>query len=97
MLGNRNAEERLATFLWNLGSRLGARGFSRYEFHLTMSRHEIANYLGLAVETVSRLFTHMDKAGLLSVQRRHITILAPERLHAMAHLCVDQPLPSATG
>ena len=94
-LGNRNAEERLSTFLWTLGSRLGERGFSRLEFNLTMSRHDIANYLGLAVETISRLFTHMHKEGLLRVERRHITILDPERLHAMAHLCAENPARAA--
>ena len=91
MLGNRSAEERLATFLWSLGGRFGERGFSRYEFNLTMSRHDIANYLGLAAETVSRLFTQMDKEGLLKVQRRHITILEPERLSSMVHLCAGAP------
>lgn len=91
MLGNRSAEERLATFLWSLGGRFNERGFSQYEFNLTMSRHDIANYLGLAAETVSRLFTQMDKDGLLKVQRRHITILEPERLSSMVHLCTENP------
>ena len=89
MLGNHGAEQRLATFLWSLGSRLADRGFSRHEFNLTMSRHDIANYLGLAMETVSRLFTHMHKEGLLQVRRRHITITNPEGLRSLVHLCAD--------
>ncbi|MGB0721554.1 MAG: fumarate/nitrate reduction transcriptional regulator Fnr [Gammaproteobacteria bacterium] len=94
MLGNRSAEERLATFLWTLGTRLHERGFAQYEFNLTMSRHDIANYLGLAVETVSRLFTQMDREGILAVQRRHITILKPDVLRDMVHLCADSIEPA---
>jgi CRP/FNR family transcriptional regulator len=83
MLGNRSAEERLATFLLSLSSRLHERGFSAQEFNLSMSRHDIANYLGLAVETVSRLFTRFQEEGLLEVERRHITICDLDRLRSM--------------
>lgn len=87
MLGNRSAEERLATFLLSLSSRLYERGFSAHEFNLSMSRHDIANYLGLAVETVSRLFTRFQDEGLLQVERRHITIRELDRLRTMVGSC----------
>ena len=55
MLAKKSAEARMATFLTSLSARFNKRGFSAHQFHLTMSRNDIANYLGLAVETVSRL------------------------------------------
>jgi CRP/FNR family transcriptional regulator len=81
LLGKRNAEERLASFLLSLSSRFQRRGFSPSDFYLSMSRHEIGNYLGLAVETVSRLFTRFQDEGLLIVERKHIQLLDIERLN----------------
>lgn len=80
LLGKRNAEERLASFLLSLSSRFQRRGFSPSDFYLSMSRHEIGNYLGLAVETVSRLFTRFQDEGLLIVERKHIQLLDIEHL-----------------
>ncbi len=74
MLGNKKAEERLASFLLNLSRRHGERGFSPLNFNLSMSRHDIGNYLGLALETVSRQFAHFQEAGWISVDRREISI-----------------------
>jgi len=73
--GKKNAEERLATFLVNMSRRLHQRGLSATDFHLSMSRHEIGNYLGLAVETVSRIFTRFQEEGLLKVDRKHVQFL----------------------
>ncbi len=75
LLGKRNAEERLAAFLLSLSDRFKRRGFSANDFHLSMSRHEIGNYLGLAVETVSRLFTRFQDERLLEVDRKHIRLV----------------------
>lgn len=83
VLGRKNAEERLATFLLSLSERFHRRGFSPTEFHLSMSRHDIGNYLGLAVETVSRLFRRFQDEGLLNVQRKHIRILDLARLEGI--------------
>jgi len=80
LLGKNNAEERLAAFLLSLSARFKRRGFSPYDFYLSMSRHEIGNYLGLAVETVSRLFTRFQDEGLLEVERKHIQLLDLQRL-----------------
>lgn len=84
LLGKKSAEERLAALLMSLSNRYRARGFSPTEFNLSMSRNDIGNYLGLAVETVSRLFTRFQEEGLLTVQRKHIQVRDPERLRQMA-------------
>jgi CRP/FNR family transcriptional regulator, anaerobic regulatory protein len=86
LLGRKSAEERLATFLVSLSRRYGERGFSPYEFVLSMSRYEIANYLGLVVETVSRVFSRLQETSILRVRRRHIRILDLPRLESMVAL-----------
>ncbi len=86
LLGKGNAEERLATFLLSLSQRFKDRGFSESEFNLSMSRHDIGNYLGLAVETVSRMFSRLQEEGVLSVHRKNIHIHDLGRLRAMIHL-----------
>lgn len=83
-LGKKSAEERLAGFLVNLAERYSHRGLSSRDFYLSMSRNDIANYLGLAVETVSRLFTRFQEERLLSVERKHVRVLDMERLHGLA-------------
>jgi CRP/FNR family transcriptional regulator len=74
LLGTMRAEERLAAFLLNLSQRFLARGFSPREFHLRMTRDEIGSYLGLSLETVSRLFSRFQADGLITVQQKHILI-----------------------
>ncbi len=74
LLGTMRAEERLAAFLLNLSTRFVARGFSSSEFHLRMTREEIGSYLGLSLETVSRLFSRFQEDGLIAVQQKHIRI-----------------------
>jgi CRP/FNR family transcriptional regulator len=86
LLGKASAEERLVTFLLSLAQRFKARGFSESEFNLSMSRHDIGNYLGLAVETVSRMFSKLQDEGVLSVHRKNIRIHNPQRLRAMLRL-----------
>jgi CRP/FNR family transcriptional regulator, anaerobic regulatory protein len=75
LLGTMRAEERLAAFLLGLSQRFTARGFSASEFHLRMTREEIGSYLGLSLETVSRLFSRFHDDGLVNVQQKHIRIL----------------------
>jgi len=74
LLGTMRAEERLAAFLLNLSQRFLARGFSPNEFHLRMTRDEIGSYLGLSLETVSRLFSRFHEENLISVQQKHVRI-----------------------
>ncbi|MCG2583985.1 fumarate/nitrate reduction transcriptional regulator Fnr [Massilia sp. TS11] len=84
LLGSMRAEQRLAVFLVNMGSRYAARGYSPYNFQLRMLRDDIGNYLGLTIESVSRLLTRFRKEGLLRVSNREIEILDPDRLKALA-------------
>lgn len=74
-LGSMRAEERLAGFLLNLSGRLAARGYSPSEFVLRMSREEIGSYLGLKLETVSRLFSRFAEAGLIRIRQRHVKLI----------------------
>jgi len=80
ILGQKSAEERLASFLIGLSNRFMRRGFSANQFNLSMSRSDIGNYLGLALETVSRLFTRFQNEGLLRVDRKHIELINRDRL-----------------
>ncbi|MCG7535890.1 FNR family transcription factor [Pseudoalteromonas sp. OOF1S-7] len=80
LLNKKTAEERLATFIYNLSNRFGERGFSRKEFRFTMTRGEIGNYLGLTVETISRLLSRFQKAEIIKVEGKFITILNIEEL-----------------
>ena len=83
MMGRQQAQERLAIFLRSLSERYGRLSRDTVTLTLTMSRYDIANYLGLVVETVSRLFTRMEAAGVLAVKRKTVSILKPELLAAM--------------
>jgi CRP/FNR family transcriptional regulator, anaerobic regulatory protein len=75
LLGSMRAEERLAAFLLNLSQRYRERGYSSTEFVLRMSRQEIGSYIGLKLETVSRLFSRFQQEGLIQVQGRSIKLL----------------------
>lgn len=75
LLNRRTAEERLTHFLLQLSERFAERGFAAHEFHLTMTRSEIGNYLGLTVETVSRLLSRFQKENVIEVQGKLIHIL----------------------
>jgi CRP/FNR family transcriptional regulator len=83
LLGTMRAEERLAAFLLNLSQRFLARGYARDDFHLRMTRDEIGSYLGLSLETVSRLFSRFQDEGLIKVQQKHIRIIDIPGLAAM--------------
>lgn len=86
MLGRKTAEERLATFLLDLSSRFKARGFSPHAFNLSMSRGDIGTYLGIAEETVCRLFTRFQEEELIEAKRRLVRILSSDRLQALAQV-----------
>jgi len=75
MLGSMHAPERLATFLLNLAERYRRRGYSSTEYVLRMTRDEIGSYLGLKLETVSRLIQRFHQEGLIRVQGRSVKLL----------------------
>jgi CRP/FNR family transcriptional regulator len=84
LLSKKNAEERLSAFIYNLARRFSQRGFSQREFRLTMTRGDIGNYLGLTVETISRLLGRFQKSGMLSVKGKYITIEDHNALSVLA-------------
>lgn len=80
LLGSMRADERLAVFLLNLADRYRRRGYSSTEYVLRMTREEIGSYLGLKLETVSRLFSRFQEEGLIQVQGRAVKLLDPGAL-----------------
>ena len=86
LLGKKSSDERLAAFLIGLSNRFHSRGYSATEFNLSMSRNDIANYLGLAVETVSRLFSRFQASDLIEVSRKLVEIKNLDGLRAIAGL-----------
>ena len=84
LAGDWSADQRMAAFLVGISRRLAARGFSATRFQLTMPRTDIANYLRLAPETVSRVLRRLQEDGILSVERRELELLQPDRLEALA-------------
>lgn len=90
LLGSMHAEERLAAFLLNLSQRFEARGYSRTEFVLRMTRAEIGSFLGLKLETVSRVLSRFAQEGLIEVNQKHVRILNTEGLRAIV---AGQPCP----
>jgi CRP/FNR family transcriptional regulator len=86
LLGNMNAEERVAAFLVSLGRRLESRGLPGGRFHLPMSRGDIGRYLGLKPETVSRAITRFQDEGLVTARGKHIEILDAAGLQAVLGL-----------
>jgi CRP/FNR family transcriptional regulator len=84
LLGRMDSRRRLASFLVAMSSQLQAQGYSSHSINLSMTRHDIANYLGLAIETVSRLLTIFQNNDVLGVMRRNITIKDQRRLKNIA-------------
>ena len=84
LAGDWSADQRMAAFLISLSRRLAARGFSPDRFQLTMARTDIANYLRLAPETVSRVLKRLQEDGLLKVDRRELELLDRSRIEALA-------------
>lgn len=84
LLGKKNANTRIASFLLKLSESQKMLGCSETEFDLSMSRDDIGNYLGLASETVSRTLTSMSRKGCVKLDRRHIKIMDTQHLQMLA-------------
>lgn len=84
LAGDFSAEERMAAFLISLSRRYAQRGFSARRFQLAMARTDIANYLRLAAETVSRVLRRLQDDGILKVDRRELEIVDMQRLQQLA-------------
>lgn len=90
LLSKKNADQKIASFVLNISQRFSRRGYSPYDFKLSMSRNEIGNYLGMAVETVSRAFTRLQAANILTAQGKDIHILNLEKLTDLANLLQEE-------
>lgn len=84
LLGNMRAEQRFAAFLVNLSSRYAARGYSSTRFQLRMTRQDVGNYLGLTIESISRLISKFRKQGLLAVEQRDVEVVDLAALKKLA-------------
>lgn len=80
VLGTMTAERKVAAFLLDFSERLEARGREPLTIHLPMSREEIGNYLGLKLETVSRMFSKLRDDGLIAAEGRTTRILDRDAL-----------------
>ncbi len=85
LLGSMRADARLAAFLIDMVQRLHSRGYSSHELVLRMTREEIGSFLGLKLETVSRMFSKFVEEGIIEVKQRHVVIVEPEALNAIVH------------
>jgi CRP/FNR family transcriptional regulator len=86
-LGSMRSEQRLVAFLSNLSQRLTILGYSPTDFMMRMSREEIGNYLGLTIETISRLFSRFARDGIIKINQREVKIVDMKALNEL----VDKP------
>jgi CRP-like cAMP-binding protein len=81
LLGRKNALERLTAFLLEMDARTGSKGV----LDLAMPRHDIADYLGLTLETVSRMFAELKEMGMVRLESaRRVHLLDAAGLKAMS-------------
>ena len=81
--GDLSADQRIAMFLLSLSHRFARRGYSGKEFILAMSRRDIASYLRLATETVSRVLARFQKRKLIEVDRKQVKLMDLKKMHAL--------------
>ena len=84
LLSKSSAEQRIASLLLSISARNARRNLSDTRFRLPMSRTDIANYLGLTIETVSRLFTRFARNGLVTSDNKEIILEDLNRLRQVA-------------
>lgn len=91
LLAFATAERRMASFLMDMSERHAARGYSPYGFQLAMSRADIGSFLGLALETVSRLMSRFQRHGLLEIRGREVTLRDLAALEALTEQGETRP------
>lgn len=84
MLSKNSAEQRIAALLLSISARNSQRKLSATAFRLAMSRSDIGNYLGLTVETVSRVFSRFQKSGAISADGKEVVITDAQKLRNAA-------------
>lgn len=96
LLSKKNADERIASLLLSISVRHQKRGLAPNCFRLPMSRNDIGNFLGLAVETVSRVFTRLQKQRVITVDGKEIEIIDPRQLCNIANGDCQERIQSAS-
>lgn len=84
LLSKNSAEERIGSLLLSISLRNQNRGLSAKDFFLPMSRSDIGNYLGLTIETVSRVFSRLNKLGIIELDKKHVKVTDPDALKNLA-------------
>ena len=84
LLGKNSADERIAALILSLSARNVRRKFSATDFRLPMSRTDIANFLGLTIETVSRILSKFSKQNVIELQNKEMRIIDMDRLRSIA-------------
>lgn len=85
LLSSYSAEERIASFLLSLSARHARCQHSAERFLLHMTRGDIGEYLGLTLETVSRIFSGLQKKGIIQLQGREVSIVDMQGLKSLIH------------
>ncbi|HSD59631.1 MAG TPA: fumarate/nitrate reduction transcriptional regulator Fnr [Burkholderiales bacterium] len=85
LLGKKTADERIATYLLGLSRRFARRQLPANAFHLSMSRGDIGNYLGIAEETVCRVLSRFQDEGLVDIRHRDVGLKDLKRLAEICH------------
>ena len=85
LLGRKQPRQRMALFLRSLSDRMQQLGHPADRLNLPMSREELASYLGLVIETVSRTLSRMQDDGVIAVDGRRLTLLDRQRLAELVH------------
>jgi CRP/FNR family transcriptional regulator, anaerobic regulatory protein len=98
LAGDFSADERVASFLVDLSNRYASRGYSATRFRLSMPRADIANYLRLAAETVSRVLRRFQDKQMIAVCGREVVLLDPQRLRHLSRCALPEyATPARTG
>ena len=84
LLSKNNADQRIASLLLSISARNHSRGLSAEEFYLPMSRSDIGNYLGLTIETVSRVVGRLHKTHIIHLDKKHVNIIDMAALRNLA-------------
>ena len=97
LVGAQNADQRVALFLINIANRFNLHGMPHDQFRLSMLRRDIASYLGLALETVGRVFKRFEHKGFIKTQGRYTQLLQLDALSSLAGMAEDTTPSAITG
>lgn len=84
LLTKRNADQRVALFIWNMAERFRSRGYSNSEFRLSILHRDVAIYLGLTPETVSRILARFNTDGIATWKKKEVVVLDFDQLTEVA-------------